>query len=196
MVEQSQMLGAKTDNADLDLLRAVAGGDERALHELYARHGPYLLSYLIGKLGNRHLAEEVLQDVMMGVWRGAAGFRGDSRVRTWLLAIARRQAINAQRRHKVFCIPLDEANFASDPVLSKALDAHAEAADVRAALQRLSPSQRETLELVFYHGLTGPEAAQVLGIAQGTVKSRLHRAKLALKRLLRPREDTHAQEIW
>ena len=62
MVEQSQMLGAKTDNADLDLLRAVAGGDERALHELYARHGPYLLSYLIGKLGNRHLAEEVLKN--------------------------------------------------------------------------------------------------------------------------------------
>jgi RNA polymerase sigma-70 factor (ECF subfamily) len=118
MAEQSWTVRSAADDPDLTLLRAVAKGDEGALGELYARRGPSLLIYLIGRLGDRQLAEEVLQDVMLAAWKGAARFRGQSSVRTWLLAIARHRAINAQRKRKLARAPLDEsmASPAAEPL--------------------------------------------------------------------------------
>ena len=109
-----QCLDAAAPISDRDLLRAVAGGDQQALRQLYALHGPCVLAYLMGQLGDRSLAEEVLQDVMLAVWNGAARFRGDSKVRTWLLAIARNQAISARRKRRVRLVALDEALPDSD----------------------------------------------------------------------------------
>lgn len=173
------------DAVDARLVRAVAGGDPGALEALYARHGLRLLSYLAGQVGDRALAEEVLQDVMLAVWRGASNFRGDCRVTTWLLAIARRRAISARQGRAPAHAPLSDQFPTGDTGPQEALERRADRDAVRAALDRLPADQRETLELVFYHGLSGPEAAEVLGIAPGTVKSRLHRAKRHLERLLR-----------
>lgn len=164
--------------ADLDLLlvQRMAAGDPHALDELYARHGPHLLAYLAGRLGDAGLAEEVLQDVMLAAWQHAAAFRGRARVRTWLLAIARRRAINAHRRRQPApAIPLDDESdrlAATDSPPSGISD----------ALASLPEALRETLELVFYHGLSGVEAAEVLGVPAGTVKSRLHHARARLRR--------------
>jgi RNA polymerase sigma-70 factor (ECF subfamily) len=91
---------------DLCLVRAMAEGDTHALDQLYARHGPGLLVFLVGQLGDRQVAEEVLQDVMLVAWQGAAAFRGDSRVHTWLLVIARHRAINLLRRKVLPRAPL------------------------------------------------------------------------------------------
>lgn len=192
MVEHAQVLGSNADNSDLDLLRGVAGGDEGALRAMYVRHGPRILSYLIGRLGDRHVAEEVLQDVMMAVWNGAASFRGESKVQTWLLAIARHLAINSQRGSRLECAIFDEAIPADNPEPFEALVLRSDLAEVCSALKRLPADQRETLELLFYHGLTGPEAAALMRVARGTVKSRLHRARAALRRLLRSKEDANA----
>jgi len=189
MAEQG--LDTAAQISDQDLLRAVAGGDQEALRRLYARHGSYILSYLIGQLENRSQAEEVLQDVMLAVWNGAARFRGHSKVRTWMLTIARNQAISARRKRRLPIIELDETLPASGNTAFQALEQRTEMADVVSALQQLPADQRETLELVFYHGLSGPEAASVLGVAHGTVKSRLHRARIALRRLMHP-EDVNA----
>lgn len=169
---------------DGGLLRAMANGDVRALDDLYARHGRRLLSYLVGLLGDRQLAEEVLQDVMLAAWRGAGQFRGESQVYTWLLAIARLQALGALRRRKFTSVPLDENLPDGDSGQPAAFDREA----LRAALKRLPTDQRETLELIFYHELTGVEAAAVLGVAPGTIKSRLSRAKSTLRGLLRREE--------
>ena len=195
MVEQAQRTGGLHDNTDLDLLRAVASGDESALRTLYGRHGPRVLSYLIGKLGDRHLAEEVLQDVMVAVWKGAGSFRAEASVRTWLLSIARRRAISAQGRRKVNCVSLEEEMLVDSAYPSNLVERQEAVANMRVAFRRLSPDQRETLELVFYHGLTGPEAAQVLGVAPGTVKSRLYRARAALRRWLRSGEVSDAPAV-
>lgn len=192
MAEQSWTVRSAADDPDLTLLRAVAKGDEGALGELYARRGPSLLVYLIGRLGDRQLAEEVLQDVMLAAWRGAARFRGESSVRTWLLSIAHHRAINAQRKRKLARAPLDESMASTSSGAPELLEDDVERAEVRLALERLPDDQRETLELIFYHGLSGPEAASVLGVAPGTVKSRLHRAKAVLRKLLRPEEAKHA----
>ena len=91
---------------DPQLVQAIGRGDTLALEELYRRHGLALLSYLIGQVGDAALAEEILQDVMLAVWQGSAAFRGESRVTTWLLAIARRRAITARQRPRLTAVPL------------------------------------------------------------------------------------------
>jgi RNA polymerase sigma-70 factor, ECF subfamily len=186
-----QGLDAAAHTSDRDLLRAVAGSDQAALRQLYALHGPYILAYLVGQLEDRTLAEEVLQDVMLAVWNGAARFRGASKVRTWMLAIARNQAISARRKRRATLVELDDSLPASDDTAFQVLEQRTEMADMRSALQHLPAEQRETLELVFYHGLSGKETASLLGVAYGTVKSRLHRARMALRGLIHP-EDVNA----
>ena len=171
---------------DLDLIRAMAAGHTPALDELYARHGSGIFSFLMARLGDQQLAEEVLQDVMLAAWNGAAGFRAESKVRTWLLTIARNRAINTRRRRTFTQVPINEALDArtDDTEPLERLTQQAEYSAVRAALETLSENQREVLVLVFYHHLTAAEIAEMLDISIGTVKSRLHRAKEALRNVL------------
>jgi RNA polymerase sigma-70 factor (ECF subfamily) len=173
------------DAPDMFLIQAIGRGESAALDELYSRHGLPLLNYLIGQLGDAALAEEVLQNVMLAVWKGAGSFRGESKVRTWLIAIARNHALNARRGKRIITTSLyDEALPATSTEPIEVIIRQDKAAQVRQAIQRLPDDQRETLELVFYHHLSGAEVAQLLQVAEGTVKSRLHRAKAALKDLL------------
>ncbi|WP_162909583.1 RNA polymerase sigma factor [Aggregatilinea lenta] len=177
---------------DRALLNAIAQGDTHALEALYVQHGLRLLHYLVGQLGDPALAEEVLQDVMLAIWQQARRFRGESRVTTWMLAIARHHAISARRRQKAPPGILPDHAVSSAPPPLDTLIRRDECEAVREALHSLPDDQRETLELVFYHGLSGPEAARVLGVAHGTVKSRLHRAKASLQKLLSIEEKNDA----
>lgn len=168
------------------LIRKMADGDVRALNEMYARYGAMLLGYLSARVSNRQLAEELLQDVMLAVWEHAAGFEARSKVKTWLLVIARNRAINSQRRKQVPVININDVFGlrSEDTGPTEALERSEQRDRVRSAIERLPEGQREVLVLVFYHQLTGPEVAEVLDISEGTVKSRLHRAKDNLKGLL------------
>jgi RNA polymerase sigma-70 factor, ECF subfamily len=179
---------------DKPLLEAIAAGDTGALEELYRQHGLHILNYLLGQLGNRQLAEDVLQTVMLAVWNQAAGFRGESRVRTWLFAIARRQASKAQRHPPDDPLPLDEtgAQAQTDGDPRSALERALQREELESALAQLPAIQQEALELVFYRGLTINEAATHLGIPANTVKSRLHRARANLRKLLEPEETGNA----
>lgn len=171
---------------DAALVRRMAGGDSHALDELYAHYGPAVLSYLTARVYDRALAEEVLQDVMLAVWRNAAHFRGESKVLTWMLTIARNRAINALRKRQVDQTPLDDVFELSstDTGPQETVERHNQTQAVQTALRQLPEMQREILELVFYQQLSGAEVASVLGINEGTVKSRLHRAKEALRRVM------------
>lgn len=168
------------------LIRAMADGDIRGLNELYARYGGLLLSFLTARVGNRQLAEEILQDVMLAAWNHAEKFEARSKVKTWLLVIARNRAINAQRRKQVPVMQINDVLHlqSDDTGPQEALERNERHDRVRDAIQKLPDGQREVLVLVFYHQLTGPEVAEVLDISEGTVKSRLHRAKENLKGLL------------
>lgn len=186
MAEITPQMRSREADPDVALIQAIAAGEARALDELYARHGPGLLSYLTAYTNDRQLAEEVLQDVMLAVWDNAANFRGDSKVRTWMLVIARNRALNAQRRKMPDIVSIDDvyepASTDTEPL--ERLARQAQMAMLRAALDRLPGVHREILVLVFFHQLSGLEVAQVLGINVGTVKSRLHRAKEALRRVM------------
>ncbi len=179
---------------DLALVQAMARGDVSALTELYTRHGANILNYLTSLLHDRALAEEVLQDVMLAAWEHAAGFRGESKVRTWLLTIARHRAINAQRRAMPEYVPLDEDSFSADTTPLEKVERKNQRQTLQAAIRQLPPFHQEILVLVFYQQLSGAEVAEVLGINVGTVKSRLHRAKEMLRRTLQSMgESSNAQ---
>jgi RNA polymerase sigma factor (sigma-70 family) len=192
MERRSDLISWRTDDPDLSLVRAIARGDARALEELYNHQGPGILAYLFNRLGDRELAEEILQDVMLAVWQGAGRFRGKSRVRTWMLSIARYKAINAWQRSAPVAMHFDEELPDPAPGPSNLATQGDALKELSAALLQLPDHQRETLELVFNHQLSCKEAAKVMGVSPGTVKSRLHRAKASLRKLLGSQEDNHA----
>lgn len=171
---------------DAELLRRIGRGDEDAMAAFYREHGRIVLAQIQLVVGERVLAEEIVQDTMLAVWRGAGSFRGESSVRSWVIAIARRQTRDRLRRQRLRVV--DDAFLADRPGSepgpeATALD-RAELADVTAAIRVLAPAHREVLGLVFGSGLSLQEAAGVLEIPIGTVKSRLSAARTALSRIL------------
>lgn len=178
MADRESVLSPVKFDPDLPLLQAIARGDPAALEELYQRCGPRLLAYLTARLADRNMAEEVLQDVMLAAWQSAGGFHGQGRVMAWLLAIARNRAINAYHRQ---VRPLGIQVALEEATTQPSRGSAAEQEDsLRNGLLALPDKQRETLELVFFHGLSLQETAHVMGVATGTVKSRLHRARKQL----------------
>jgi RNA polymerase sigma-70 factor (ECF subfamily) len=171
---------------DAELLRRISKGDEDAMALFYREHGRVVLAQVLLVTGERVLAEEIVQDTMLAVWRGAASFRGESSVRSWVIAIARRQTRDRLRGRRLRVV--DDAFLADQPASDPgpevmALD-RAELAEVRRAIQGLASAHRELLGLVFGSGLSLPEVAGVLEIPVGTVKSRLSAARTALNGML------------
>lgn len=166
---------------DERLLALVATQDRGAFHLLYERYADAAYRYALSILRAPHLAEEVLQETMMAVWKGAKNFRGRSKVSTWILGIARNQAHNILRKEsKGKRLPAEDPSAAThDPTRSMHVDLH-----VQEALETLSPQHREVMHLVFYEHLTVRETAALLEIPEGTVKSRMHHARLALAKEL------------
>lgn len=165
----------------------MARGDEGALEELYRRYAPAVLAFAAARLPDRQLAEEVAADVWLGCWRAAPAFRGDSRVLTWLLGIAKRQVYVRMRRVRPVECALDEvegqlADEAGDP--AGALLAEAGADEIVAALDALEPALAETVRLAWLHELPYAEIAQVTDVPVGTVKSRVSRARTLLQKTL------------
>lgn len=170
---------------DLALIQQIAGGSASALEQLYQQYGLQLLNFLTTQLGDRPHAEEILQDVMLAVWKGAGQFRGESAVRTWLFAITQRQLSKARRGQH----PADEMiddEFTAIPIFDQS--AHREW--IQDALGQLPSIQQQAIELVFYQGLSGQEAADQLRIPLNTLKSHLYRARNTLRLVLDEKEMT------
>ena len=171
---------------DASLLGRIGQGDEDAMAAFYREHGRVVLAQVLLVTGERVLAEEIVQDTMLAVWRGAGSFRGESSVRSWVIAIARRQTRDRLRGRRLRVV--DDAFLAEQPSSGPgpevtALD-RAELAEVRGAIRELAQPHRELLGLVFGSGLSLPEVAGALEIPLGTVKSRLTAARTALGRVL------------
>lgn len=171
------------------VLEAVAAGDGAALGELYRRHGRALFGYLLRMSGDRMIAEEILQDTLVAVWRGAGGFQARSSVRTWLFGVARRQALQRLRKRPAPAPAqiVDRADAALGPEELAVLATGGTA--VAAAVGRLPDHHREVLALVMVAGLPLAEVAGILDLSLGTVKSRLFHARAAVVRLLAAEEE-------
>src|SRR5947209_19432693 len=140
--------------SDEMLIRLIAEGDQLAMRTLFGRHRVPLYRWLLRLVGDDALAEDLLSDVFLDVWRQAAAFEARSSVSTWLLAIARYKALSARRRRTD--AELDEkiaskvADPADDPEVVLQKKTRAEL--LRHALARLSPEHGEVIDLVYFHG--------------------------------------------
>jgi RNA polymerase sigma-70 factor (ECF subfamily) len=160
-----------------DLLLCVAGGDERALAELYQLYSIPLYNYLLNLVSDEAVAEDLLQDVFIAVWNGARRFRGASQVKTWIYRIAHNKAVS-WFRHNYRLVHVEDTDKPSgEPDLeSQAIDQWRND-QIKVALNQLSPTHREVVELAFYHNLSYNEIAAIVGCPVGTVKSRMSYAR-------------------
>jgi RNA polymerase sigma-70 factor (ECF subfamily) len=176
-------------DSDAALLRAVAGGDSAAMAALYDRHAGWLHARLTRRCADAEVVREVLQDTFVTVWRSAAGHRGEE-AGGWLWTIAARRLVDARRAYERaarVAAPLEPADSGYGSAAPSAEDrvlAGLEYGDVGTALDRISPELREVLRATVVDGLTTRETARLLGIPEGTVKSRAMRARAELRAAL------------
>lgn len=178
-------------DGDRLLLRRVASGDQKALAEVHDRFGRSLFGYLLTLSPDRQLAEEILQDTLVAVWRNAGSYAGRSSVKTWVFGICRRQAHNALRRRNVPLtdeVPSDTLP-ATDPGPEETLLTGVRRQELADRIGGLSPLHREALVLFFFEGLSYEETAEVAGVPVGTVKSRLSNAKRALRNAMQKEKE-------
>ncbi len=176
--------------SDVELLHAIARGDEGALARLYDAYRVILFGLLVRILNSREEAEDILQEVFVQVWRRAKDF-DDERGRpfTWLVTLARSRAIDRLRslaaRQRLATGAAQEQEQIEDvsDALTDAVRAEQQAV-VRSALAELPPEQRQTLVLAYFDGLTQSEIASKLNAPLGTVKTRMRSGMIKLRALL------------
>ncbi len=174
-------------SSDATLVNRIAAGDKLAMQSLFARHRTPVYRWLLRFVGNETIAEDLLSEVFLDVWRHADRFEGRSSVSTWLMSIARFKALSARRRRTEPA--LDEkiettvADTASDP--EAALREKNRGALLRQALTRLSLEHREIIDLVYYHEQSNDECAHILDIPAATVKTRMFYARKKLAELVK-----------
>ncbi|TMJ35110.1 MAG: sigma-70 family RNA polymerase sigma factor [Alphaproteobacteria bacterium] len=163
------------DSSDAALISLIADGDKRAMQVLYARHNVRVYRFILRLTGNQSLAEDLVSEVFLDVWRQAEGFESKSQVSTWLLAIARYKALSALRRRT------DEH---LDDQMAAAIEDTADNPEtmvgtkdrniiVQKCLGQLSPAHREVIDLVYYHEKSVDEVAKIVGVPPATVKTRM-----------------------
>jgi RNA polymerase sigma-70 factor (ECF subfamily) len=173
---------APETSSDEMLIRRIAESDQLAMRALFGRHRVPLYRWLLRLVGDESSAEDLLSDVFLDVWRQAAAFEARSSVSTWLLAIARYKALSSRRRRTD--AELDEkiasrvADPADDPEVVLQKKNRAEL--LRHSLARLSPEHGEVIDLVYFHGKSVKEAAEIVGTAEATVKTRMFYARKKL----------------
>jgi RNA polymerase sigma-70 factor (ECF subfamily) len=172
------------DVRDRALLAAHLAGDRDAFGTLVGHHRDRLWAVALRTLGDREEAADAVQDALLSAYRAAGSYRGDARVTTWLHRVVVNACLDRVRRRKARpVVPLPEQGSGAEPAdRHDALAARETALDVESALALLTVEQRTAILLVDVHGLPLEEAATVLAVPVGTVKSRCSRgrARLAL----------------
>jgi RNA polymerase sigma-70 factor (ECF subfamily) len=174
------------DLADEDLMVHVRSGDARAFEVVYDRHGSAAFSLAYRMVGRRGVAEDVVQEAFLSLWRSGARYdRTRGSVRTWVLGIVHNRAIDALRRATVHekrraSDEGIEERFAAPEDTEREATRRSEAQEVRAALEILPAEQRRVIELAYFGGFSHSEIAEMLDLPMGTVKGRM---RLALGKL-------------
>jgi RNA polymerase sigma-70 factor (ECF subfamily) len=173
-------------SSDEILIQRIAQGDQLAMRTLFGRHRVALYRWLLRLVRDEALAEDLLSEVFLDVWRQAVSFEARSSVSTWLLAIARYKGLSALRRRSDMQLDDEVAAAIPDPADNpeRALQNAERAELLRRSLARLSPEHGEVIDLVYYHGKSVKEVAQIAGVAEATVKTRMFYARRKLAELV------------
>ena len=189
----------QAQTSDVELLHAIARGDEQALASLYDRYRVILFSLVLRILHSRDDAEDVLQELFLQVWKRASDF-DESRGRpfTWLVTLARSRAIDRLRSLSARDRAVTESVRAAAPdewvdAVDDAIRSE-QSAVVRRALAELPEEQRRALLLAYFEGLTQTEIAARLGAPLGTIKTRMRSGMLKLRELLREQMSSLRRE--
>ena len=173
--------------SDEALIGRIAAGDRTAMQVLFARHHVRVYRFVLRLVRNEAVAEDLISEVFFDVWRNAGKFEGRSAVSTWLLGIARFKALSALRRKPEEELDDETAeaieDTSDDP--EAALAKKDKGAVLRQCLSALSAEHREIVDLVYYHEKSVEEAAQIVGIPEATVKTRMFYARKKLGELLK-----------
>jgi RNA polymerase sigma-70 factor (ECF subfamily) len=185
--------GSAADPDDAALLAAHAAGDPQAFGTLVRRHSDRLWAVALRTLGDPDEAADAVQDALISAYRGAAGFRGESAVTTWLHRVVVNACLDRVRRRQARpSVPLEDRDLAARHDEHAATDARL---DVRAALAALPADQRAAVVLVDIEDLPIAQAALVLGVPEGTVKSRCSRGRTAIAAMLRERNPQGLERV-
>ena len=180
--------GAVPDADDLALVQRIGEGDRHALAVLYDRHVGWLTARLTRRCGRAELVDTAIQDTFLAVWKQAAAYRPTGEVGAWIWTIAVRRLIDQMRKTPPPLPMADtDAARASAPfreVIAEEVPLALGHTDLGQAFARLDPDLQAVLAATALDGLTNAEAATLLGIPAGTVKSRLSRARAILKDVL------------
>jgi RNA polymerase sigma-70 factor (ECF subfamily) len=183
---------ARENSSDETLIGRIASGDQLAMRLLFARHRLPLYRWLLRIVRDHTLAEDLLSEVFLDAWRQAASFErrasisnssvshssvSSSSVSTWLLAMARSRALSARRTGTEPAGPADDREIVQWKRNSGEI--------LRRSLARLSPEHGEVMDLVYYHGKSVEEVAEIVGTAEATVRTRMCHARKQLAELVR-----------
>jgi RNA polymerase sigma-70 factor (ECF subfamily) len=169
------------------LIGRIASGDRLAMQVLFARHHVRVYRFVLRLVRDESTAEDLISEVFLDVWRQAGRFEGRSAVSTWLLAIARFKALSALRRRPDEELDDETADAIEDTsdTPEVALEKKEKSAVIRKCLEKLSAEHREIIDLVYYHEKSVEEVAEIVGIPENTVKTRMFYARKRLAELLK-----------
>lgn len=179
------MTSALADRSDAELIAAHRAGDRDAFGEVFRRHRDRMWAVALRTTNDPELAADAVQEAFISAFRRADGFKGQSAVTTWLHRIVVNASLDRLRRRR----PTNELPDDDHVVLADPADAHSgleTRLDVQHALAQLPEAQRLALVLVDMYGYSVSDAAETLGVAEGTIKSRCARGRKALVPLLQP----------
>jgi RNA polymerase sigma-70 factor (ECF subfamily) len=169
------------------LLERIAGGDAKALEHLFAAAQTRVFRFLLRMVKSTAMAEDLLNEVFLAVWQNAHRYEGRSEPVTWMLSIAHNKAASALRKRTEVLGVDDEMTAAlvsEEDTPDVAAQKHDKSALMRACIEELSTDHRAILDLVYYQERSVSEAAEVLGIPENTVKTRMFYARKRLSELL------------
>jgi len=178
--------GDAFDMSDEALVAAVARRDKRALQTLYGRHNLRVYRFVLRFLGDEAMAEDMVSEVFIDVWQQAGRFEGRSKVSTWLLAIARNKALSVLRRRSAVELDQEVVEFIEDPSDDPevTMQKRQQSSILQECLTQLSPTHREIVDLVYYHGRTIEEVVEIIGVPANTVKTRMFYARKRIAELM------------
>jgi RNA polymerase sigma-70 factor (ECF subfamily) len=180
-------LSANQSTTDEVLIGRIANGDRLAMQVLFARHHVRVYRFVLRLVRNESTAEDLISEVFLDVWRQANKFEGRSQVSTWLLAIARFKALSELRRkpEQELDEEMVEAIEDTSDTPEIALEKKDKSEILRKCMTSLSSEHREIIDLVYYHEKSVEEVAEIVGIPEATVKTRMFYARKKLAELLK-----------
>jgi RNA polymerase sigma-70 factor (ECF subfamily) len=183
----SRPLSANQATSDEVLIGRIAKGDRLAMQVLFARHHVRVYRFVLRLVGNPTVAEDLISEVFLDVWRQADRFEGRSAVSTWMLAIARFKALSALRKKPDEELDDETAETIEDTsdTPEVALEKKDKSTVLRQCLEKLTPEHKEIIDLVYYHEKSVEEVAEIVGIPENTVKTRMFYARKKLAELLK-----------